>query len=390
MSNKEITNKLGQLAATWSEAQQISDRQIAEIKAQGSADPLTKEYLSKLESKMDELQSNIELASARPTASFASAPQSKEHKNAFCSYVRKGHENGLCDIERKSLSSVSDNEGGYLITRGMTDHIVSTISESSPMRGLATVTTISGDALEVIEDFDQAYSGWTLETESRSETAAPQVGKKVIPVHEIYAQPKATQKLLDDASIDVEQWLSGKLVDSFTRMENAAFINGDGVGKPQGILSYENGVASNKIEQIVSAKAGNIDAESLMQLFFSLKENFAVKGKFLMNRSAVQAIRMLKDTTSGRYLWQPGLQESSSDTLLGCEIVQAADMPGVASGNLAVAFGDFGSAYQIVDRQGIRILRDPFTDKPFVKFYATKRVGGAVVNGNAIKLLKIA
>ncbi len=385
MSMTETTNKIQELASTWAQAQDLNDRRINEIEKKRSADALTVEHLQKVTDALEAFH-------ARPSTQNESmlAPHAKEHKNAFCSYVRKGHENGLSDFERKSLSSISDNEGGYLITRGMTDHIVSNIAESSPMRSLASITTISGDALEVIEDFDQAYSGWTLETESRDETKAPQVGKKVIPVHEIYAQPKATQKLLDDASIDVEQWLSGKLVDSFTRLENSAFISGDGVGKPKGILSYEDGLTSDKVEQIVTQKAGTLDAESIMQLFFALKENFAVKGKFLMNRSAVQAIRMLKDTTSGRYLWQPGLKEAAPDTLLGCEIVQAADMPGVASGNVAMAFGDFQSAYQIVDRQGIRILRDPFTDKPFVKFYATKRVGGAVVNGNALKLLKIA
>ncbi len=205
----------------------------------------------------------------------------------------------------------------------------------------------------------------------------------------MYAQPKATQKLIDDGSIDIEQWVARKVADKFARLEATAFISGDGTGKPTGILSYTAGTAWGDIQQVVSGSDAAITGDSLLKLYYSLKDDYAKRATFLMHRSTVQAVRLLKDSTTGQYLWQPGLASGTPDTLLGVPVALAADMPVPASGSLSVALGDFKRGYLIVDRVGIRTLRDPFTAKPFVVFYTTKRVGGEVVDYEAIKLLKL-
>jgi len=360
MSITEITNKVNQLANHWEQFKSLNERRLAEIEKKGSADSLTVSSLEKIGATIDQFEQSINqlnVGSQRPCVQGFATNNTLdvEHKNAFVSYLKKGAESGLSSIERKSLSSSSDVDGGYLITKGMANSVVSSISTGSPIRNIATVTTISGDALEVIQDYDNAAAGWTLESDSRSETQAPQLSKVVIPVHELYAQPKATQKLVDDASIDIEKWLSDKLVESFGASENAAFVYGDGVGKPKGILSYNAGISADTIQRISSGKKGVIT----------------------------------EDESTGQYLWQPSLTQGSANTIFGMEVVESADMPILSDGAFAVAFGDFESGYQIVDRQGIRILRDPFTEKPFIKFYATKRVGGGLINGNAIKLLQL-
>lgn len=249
--------------------------------------------------------------------------------------------------------------------------------------------TISSDTLDLLEDKDEAASGWTTETGAVSDTTTPQVGKRSIPVFEMYAQPKATQKLVDDAAIDIENWIAEKVADVFSRKENTAFISGNGVSQPRGLLTYAAGTGWGQIEQVNSGTSAAVTADGLIKVYYALKEDHATRATFLMNRSLVQAVRLLKDSTN-QYIWQPGLAAGAPDTLMGVPVRMAADMPVAASGSLSVAVGDFKSAYLVVDRIGIRILRDPFTDKPFVKFYTTKRVGGDVVNFDAIKLLKLA
>lgn len=390
MSFHEITDKVNELAANWEQFKVLNEQRLKSIEKHGAPDPITLEQMHKLNDSMDEHQnsiSRIEAMLARPKGDHQPLTgQEKEYKSAFCHYLRKGYEQGLAQLEKKALSVSSDSDGGYLVTHYMAETMIRILEESSPMRQLAQVTTISTDAIELIEDREDAFAGWTAETESREDTKTPTISKKIIPVHELYAQPKATQKLIDDASIDIENWLANKLSDVFARKENDSFIKGDGMGKPRGILTYEAGNDWGEIEQISSP---SITPESLYELYFSLKEIYTVKAKFLMSRSVLQAVRMLKDPSSGKHLWQPSLAAGNPDTILGCEVVQCADMPGIMKNQLVMAFADFRSAYQIVDRQGIRMLRDPFTDKPYVKFYTTKRVGGDVINFEVIKLLKI-
>jgi HK97 family phage major capsid protein len=398
MSINDITDRVNSLGNAWSEHKRINDQRLAEIEHKGNADPLYSEHLNKIGNALDMHKSRldaIETAAFRPMrggetkSEFSPAVQS-QYTKAFCNYLRKGMDAGLEAMELKALSVGTDADGGYLVTHAMSANIVKTVTENSPMRALASVETISTDALELIQDYDAAASGWTTETGAVSDSTTPQIGKKSIPVFELYAQPKATQKLIDDSAVDIESWLAEKVSDSFLTKENTAFISGNGTSQPKGILTYAAGTAWGQIQQVNSGTAATVTADGIVNLFYALKEEYAQRASFLMNRSVIQSVRLLKEATTNQYLWQPGLAAGAPDTLLGVPVMQAADMPVAAASSLSIAVGDFARGYQIVDRIGIRILRDPYTEKPFVKFYTTKRVGGDVVNFEAIKIQKLA
>lgn len=397
MSINEITDRVNSLGHAWEQFKQINDARLSEIERKGNADPLYDEHLHNISSALDNYKNRldqIETAYNRPllggSEEKSGNPHAGEYGKAFRNYLRKGMDAGLEALSTKALSVGSDPDGGYLVTPAMSSKIVQAIFETSPLRQLASVETISTDSLDLIDDHDQAAAGWTAETAAITETSSPTLAKRNIPTHELYAQPKATQKLVDDAAIDIEAWLSGKIADIFSRKENTAFISGNGVGQPRGILTYAAGTSWNQIQQVNSGSSGAVTADGLINLFYSLKDAYSKRASFLMNRTVVQAVRLLKEATTNQYLWQPGLAAGAPDTLLGVPVYMATDMPVAAANSLSVAVGDFQSAYQIVDRKGITILRDPFTEKPFVKFYATKRVGGDVINSEAIKLMKLA
>jgi HK97 family phage major capsid protein/HK97 family phage prohead protease len=383
----------------WEEFKKVNNRRLTEIERKGSADALTESHLYNISNALNEYKEridNLETSINRPAlgadyAENVSLETAKEHKAAFVNYVRKGVESDLFFLEKKALATTTDADGGYLVTPYMNDQLAKTIFESSPMRKLASVVNISSEAFEVIQDADEADASWAAsETASVSDYDTPQVGKITIAVHELVAQPKATQKLIDDSSIDIEQWLTEKLVEVFTRKENSAFVTGDGSGKPKGILAYTAGTGSDEVEQINSGTSAVVTTDALIKLYYALKDEYASRATFLMNRATIQQVRLLKESTTGQYIWQPGLVAGTPDTLLGVPVMAASDMPVPAANSLSVAVADFARAYQIVDRTGVRILRDPYTNKPFVKFYTTKRVGGGVVNFEAIKLLKLA
>lgn len=395
----EGTEQVSALARDWSYFQQVNDERLNEIERKGAADPLYMEHLERINAALDNHKQRVdvlETAMARPaldgaTAGFkADHTGNAEYKNAFVGYLRKGAESTLENLQLKSLSAGVAADGGYLVTPTMSQKIQAIIRESSPLRSLARVETISTDSLDVIEDTGDMASGWTTETGAVSDTTTAQIGKHNIPVFEIYSQPKATQRLLDDAAIDVESWVAEKVADNFARKEATAFISGNGTTQPKGILSYTAGTSWGQIEQVVSGTSAVVTADGLINLFYSLKEAYSRNATFLMNRSVVNSVRLLKQTSTNQYLWQPGLAAGTPDTLLGAPVKMATDMPVAAANSLSVAVGDFTQGYLVVDRIGIRTLRDPFTDKPFVKFYTTKRVGGEVVNYEALKLLKLA
>lgn len=399
MSISTITRKVDELGSAWDDFKKLNERRLQEIEKKGSADSLTVNHLNKINGAIDEFKNRldgVETVLNRPSLggeykSDVSSNTANEHKNAFINYVRKGVEGDLSFLEKKALSVGTDADGGYLVTPQMSAQLARKIFETSPMRQVANVTQLSSDVLEIIEDNDEAGADWSSsESASVSDSDTPQIGKLSISAYELVAQPKATQKLIDDSSIDIETWLTEKLVEVFSRKENTAFITGNGSGKPKGILAYTAGTGDGEIEQISSLSAGAVTSDSLIKLYYALKDEYANNATFIMNRATVQAVRLLKEATTNQYLWQPGLTAGTPDTLLGVPVVKASDMPVPATNSLSVAVADFKRAYQIVDRTGIRILRDPYTEKPFVKFYTTKRVGGGVVNFEAIKLLKLA
>ncbi len=417
-----------ELGRTFEAFKESNDRRLKEIEQKGSADPLTEMKVNRINADMQRAidsaneakrrMEQMETALHRTPGQLAGGEWKemdlflrerkgridgdlgidgyRNYKNALQSYLRKNNAGSNLE-ETKALSVGSDPDGGYTVTPDMTGRIAQLVRDTSPMRQVANVVTIGTDALEGINDLNEATSGWVGETESRSETTSPKIGEYRIPVHEQYAEPRATQKLLDDALFNVEEWLSGKIADRLARMENDAFVNGNGVKKPRGFLTYSAGTPSastfNVIEQIPSgasgAFAGTNPGDALINLVYALKAAYRENAVFMMKRSVLAEVRKLKDTT-GNYLWQPDFQQRQGGTLLGFNVVEAEDMPSIAANSLSIAFGDFNKGYQIVDRQGIRILRDSFTAKPYVKFYTTKRTGGDVVNFEAIKLMKFA
>lgn len=398
MSITEITDRVHALGNAWEHFKQINDQRLSEIERKGYADPLHNDQLKKISDALDQHKrrmDQIETVHGRPGVDMAGSPfigeVASEYKSAFRSYLRKGSESALESVQLKALSAGTDANGGYLVPNQMADTIVRLVNESSPMRALATVENISSDSLDLIEDTDEMAAAWADETTARStDTNTAAIGRNTIDTFEMYAQPKATQKLIDDAAIDIEQWIAEKVADKFSRLEATAFISGNGTTAPKGILTYAAGTSFGQIQQVASGGASTVTADSLIQLYYALKDEYAKNATFLMHRTTLQAVRLLKEATTNQYLWQPGLAAGTPDTLLGAPVKLAADMPIPAASSLSIAVGDFKRAYLIVDRVGIRTLRDPFTAKPFVQFYTTKRVGGKVVNTEAVKLLKLA
>ena len=323
----------------------------------------------------------------RPTAKTVDVESYKAWEEQFSTYLRADDR----AVEAKALSVGSNPDGGYLVPTARSNRIIQKIYETSPLRQLATVETIGTEAMEIPIDQDEAGAGWIGEEEYPTETSTPRIGVQRIPVHEMYAKPKATQQILEDASVDVEAWLATKVAERFSRIEATAFMTGNGVKKPRGILTYPAGNAGARqtVAQYASGNATSITADAIVAMPFYLKGAYLSNATWLMKRSTVQSIMLLKDG-QGQYLWRPGLLAGQPSSLVGYSVQMADDMPAVANGNLSVAFGDFRRAYTVLDRLGITTLRDPYSAKPFVEFYTRKRVGGDVVDFEAYALMKVA
>lgn len=396
---EQLQEKIEELGRAHREFVRRNDERLAAIEKKGHADPLLEEQVDRIAGELQDLNEvkeslgRIETQLNRPGFEIAQPgatdPAAAKRKAAVLKYLRKG-EGALNPDEKKVLAVDSDPDGGYWVTPEMSSQVISKVFETSPMRNVATIETISTDALEIPDDLNEADSGWTSERGVRNETNTPQIGVRRIPVHELYAMPKATQTLLDDAKIDIESWLSRKVADKLARLENTAFINGTGSGQARGILTYPAGTTNpGQIEQINSENASAITADGLRSLFYALKSPYVNDARWLMSRSTVESISKLKDS-SNQYLWEPSLQAGEPQTLLGHPIERMEDMPAVAANSLSIVFGDWKQAYTIVDRTGIRVLRDPFSSKPFVLFYTTKRTGGDVTNFEACVIQKTA
>lgn len=324
------------------------------------------------------------------------AEQYQAYCERFGGFVRKGDAHWTPEMHA-AMSVGSDPDGGYFVPADMSGRIVTKIYESSPVRQYASVQTISSDAYEGVDDLDEAGAGWVGEQGARSETTTPQVQKWRIPVHEMYAEPKATQKLLDDAAVPVESWLGDKVSNRFSRLENAAFVTGDGNLKPRGFLDYpmattdDDSRAWGTVQYFVTGASGAFASSNpgdvLISALFALKDQYGMNAVWAMRRATEAAVRKLKDG-DGNYLWQPDFTAKSQRSILGQPVAGFQDMPAIAADSYSIAVADFAEAYQIVDRIGIRILRDPYTSKPYVKFYTTKRVGGGLINSEALKVIK--
>ena len=299
--------------------------------------------------------------------------------------------------EQKALSAGSDADGGYLLPHSTIGKVVTKLYEQSIMRQICDVQTISTAKIEGVVDNDEADAGWVAELGTRSDSDTPQVGKWEIEAHEVYAMPKASQKLIDDAATDIEGWLAAKIADKIGRVEGTAFWQGTGVGQPRGLATYTTAATADDsrawgtFEHVVSGASADwhtTQFDPVHTLMGAMKDHFLPNAQFVMRRAVRTSARKLKESTTNRYLWEPGMQVGQPERLMGYPCRVDEYMPTLAADSLSFAFGDFKQAYKIVDRLGIRTLRDPFTAKPYVVFYSTKRVGGGAQNSESVKFIK--
>lgn len=352
----------------------------------GTTDPKDREtkQTQAIEFKRQQLAVTGKLKFDSPVEDLASVEELAAYEPAFARYLRKD-DRALTPDQFKALSVGSDPDGGYLVKPQMSARIVEIIHETSPIRDLASVETIGTESLEIKAETDLAGGGWQGETDAGGETTTPTIDIINIPTHTLIARPRATQKLLEDASTNVEAWLTRKLARTFAILEATAFVSGNGVTRPRGFLTYPSGTAWSQVEQVVTGDATNLTTDGLIDLLFALKEQYMTRATFLARRSTVRDIMKLKDG-DGNYIWRVSFELGQPANLLGQPIRWAADMPAVAAGALCIAVADWAEAYQVVDRIGMSVVRDPYTVKPFVEFYTRRRCGGAVVNFEAIKL----
>jgi HK97 family phage major capsid protein len=322
-----------------------------------------------------------------------------EFKKAFSKYMRFG-EHSLTGEEHKAMSAGVDPDGGYLTTSEMSREIIQVEQANSVVRRIARVLPMGRANLEIPAALTRPATGWVGETDSRGDTEEPALGQIDLVAKEIYAQPKATQKLLDDSEFDVEAFLAEQIGLAFAGSEDLAFISGNGVARPRGFTTYgtaatpDSSRAWGVLQHIATGQAGawpTTDAgiyDVLVDVVTALRPAYRRKARWLMSTEAINKLRKMKTATTLEPLWVPSVSEDQPDRLLGYPVDEAEQMPAIGANSLSVAFGDFKRGYWIGDRTGVRLLRDPYTDKPFVKFYTTKRVAGGVADSNAIKLLK--
>ncbi|MDP2581274.1 phage major capsid protein [Shimia thalassica] len=316
------------------------------------------------------------------------------HKKAFNAYLRSGEDDGLrgLEIDAKSMSTAVNSDGGYLVDPQTSDTVKSVLNTTASIRAIANVVNVEATSYDVLIDSTDVGAGWADEASASSETGTPTIERITIPLHELSALPKASQRLLDDSAFDIEGWLAGRIADKFARAEAAAFVTGDGIDKPTGFLTHPDVADASWSWGQIGYVATGVDGafaggDALIDLVYALGAEYRANASFVMNSKTAGAVRKLKDN-DGRFLWSDGLAAGEPARLLGYPVLIAEDMPDIASGANAIAFGDFASGYTVAERPDLRVLRDPFSAKPHVLFYATKRIGGDVSDFAAIKVLK--
>jgi len=391
MSRTESKSRTGEGVSPMAEVTSAMAGFVSEIKS----------FKGELQSEIDKQKERVNMlerktvSAARPHLAAATdfdAP----HKKAFDAYLRSGEDDGLrgLELEGKAMSSAVNSDGGYLVDPQTAETIKSVLNATASIRAIANVVNVEATSYDVLIDSSETGAGWADETTATAETGTPTIERISIPLHELSALPKASQRLLDDSAFDVEAWLAGRIADKFARAEAAAFINGDGVDKPTGIMTHSAvdnaswswgniGYVATGVEGDFNGGAGIID------VVYALGAQYRANASFVMNSKTAGAVRKLKDG-DGRFLWSDGLAAGEPARLLGYPVLIAEDMPDIASDADAIAFGDFGAGYTVAERPDLRVLRDPFSAKPHVMFYATKRIGGDVSDFAAIKLLRFA
>ncbi len=316
------------------------------------------------------------------------------HKKALNAYLRSGDDDALrgLELEGKALSTSVNSDGGYLVDPQTSETVQSVLNSTASIRSISTVVNVEATSFDVLVDHTDVGAGWATEAGPTVETDSPQIDRISIPLNELSAMPKASQRLLDDSAFDIEGWLASRIADKFARAEATAFISGDGMDKPKGFLDHpmvnNDSWSWGNIGYVITGDGGEIgSADSIVDLVYALGAQYRANGTFVMNSKVAGLVRKLKDA-DGRFLWSDGLAAGEPARLMGYPVLIAEDMPDAASDSYSIAFGDFMAGYTVAERPDLRVLRDPFSAKPHVLFYATKRVGGDVSDFAAIKLLK--
>ncbi len=386
----DVTKILADLQADWTAYKQTVAEKDQEISAKFD-DVVTTEKLGRIDASVSELQAAVDKANAQIAALSMQSPgpdakTDPEYSKAFAAHFKKG------EIQA-SLNKGADDEGGYLAPVEWDRTITDLLVEESPMRQIASTQSISRAGFTKLFNLRGTDSAWVAEAASRPETNTPTFGAMTITPGEIYASPAATQGMLDDAEVNLEQWMAMEVQTEFAKEEGLAFVTGNGVEKPNGFLTYATGAANasanplGAIEVVDAASATAVTEDELLDLVYAVPSSYTSDARFVMNRTTMGTVRKLRDG-DGRQLWQPSSQAGQPSSLLAYPLTELPDMPNMATGAMSIAFGNFRRGYLIVDRVGVRVLRDPYSSKPKVLFYTTKRVGGAVVDPQGLKILQ--
>ena len=385
------------------EFKSTNDQRLDELERKMSADVITNEKLDRLNCALADNQSRIDemvLKTRRPHFDPATQTQSQsvaglQHKAAFESYIRSGEMTNLRDYEQKALSVGSDPDGGYLVPEETESTVMQSLKAASPIRAIAGNRQVSASVYKKPFSITGPGTGWVGETAARPETTSPALAELSFPTMELYAMPGATSTLLEDSAVNIDDWIAEEVRTAFAEQETTAFVSGNGSNRPKGFLDYtavaEPSWSWGNVGYIATGVDGDFAAadpsDNLIDLIYTLKSAYRAGARWVMNRTTQAEIRKIKDA-DGNYIWQPAARAGEQPSLLGYGVTEVEDMPTIGSDSLSIAFGDFKRGYLIVDRLGLRVLRDPYSAKPYVLFYTTKRVGGGIQDFDAIKFLK--
>jgi HK97 family phage major capsid protein len=394
----DIKNLIETHAKAWEEFKQTNDARLSAIEEKaGTSDFDAK--LAKINADLDVIadqQKSIESKMARGAAAPQNA-SADEHKQAFGRFLRRGDVTALDGL--KGMVVRDDANGGYLVPEAVIGPIVQRIFDGSPMRQVAKVQSISGNAIEGVVSYGQLSVSWVDEVTASSDPTTPTLKKYRIETNNQRSSPRMSPVLLEDGAVNVEQWLGEAIARDFALSEQTAFITGSGASQPRGITTYTTAATADatrtwgQLEHVATGTSAGFGSnangvDKLISMTGALKSGYRAGAVFMMSKATLAAARVLK-SSGGDYLWEPSTQAGNPSVLLGYPVIEAEDMPVIAANSLSIAFGNF-QGYMIADRAGLSVLRDPYSNNPYITFHASRRVGGGVVDFDAIKFLKFA
>ncbi|MCX4026955.1 phage major capsid protein [Spartinivicinus marinus] len=396
---EDINKTIEELGGAFNEFKKTNDDRLTTLEKGDAQDGLVEGKLKAINDKLSELEKlkgqfeELETKANRPGSTFGGKQQNAEYEKAFDQFVRKGKTDQIDELKTKAMQTGNDEDGGYAVPEQLDRQIIDFGRDQVVMRSVCSSQTLSTPEFKKLRKEGRATSGWVGETDPRPQTDTPKL-KTITPTWgEIYANPEATQTMLDDAFFNVQQFLVGEVGEEFSEQEEIAFTRGDGNDKPKGLFAYPRTLetddkrAFGKLQYLDTATA-KLEADDLLKLLYALKRKYRTGARWMMNSTSVGQVRLMKDN-DGNYLWSPGLQAGEPSRLLGYSLTENEQVDDIAAKKAPISFGNFKRAYLILDRIGTRVLRDPYTNKPFVSFYTTKRVGNMLLDSNAVKVLQI-